>query len=65
MTPNSTLWDCGNNSNDMMMAARSVHPGGVQVTLGDGSTRFFSETIDWNTWKFLGGMNDGVPVAVE
>ncbi len=62
MTPNSNLWDCGNNSNDMMMAARSVHPGGVQATMVDGSVQFFSSTIDWNTWKFLGGSKDGVPV---
>lgn len=64
MSPNANLWDCGNNSNTFIGAARSVHPGGVQATMADGSIQFFSETIDWNTWKFLGGMNDGVPVSV-
>lgn len=65
MTPNSALWDCGGNSNHMMMAARSVHPGGVQATLVDGSVKFFTESIDFNTWKFLGGSKDGVSVAFE
>jgi surface antigen len=62
MTPNSKLWDCGANSDNMMFAARSVHPGGVQATLGDASTRFVPETIDWRVWKFLGGAKDGEPV---
>ena len=65
MTPNSNLWDCGGNSNHMMMAARSVHPGGVQATLVDGSVKFFTESIDLNTWRFMGGAKDGVPVTFE
>ena len=28
------------------VSARSFHPGGVNVGLGDGSTRFVAETID-------------------
>lgn len=62
MTPNSRLWDCGANSDMSMFAARSVHPGGVQATLGDGSVQFFSSSIDFNTWKFLGGTKDGETV---
>jgi len=65
MTPNSNLWDCGANTNDVMMAARSVHPGGVQATLVDGSVKFFTESIDFNTWRFLGGTKDGVPVTFD
>lgn len=65
MTPNSKLWDCGANSDQAMFAARSVHPGGVQATMADGSTQFFSSTVDFNTWKFLGGTKDGVPVSVQ
>jgi prepilin-type N-terminal cleavage/methylation domain-containing protein len=34
--------------------ARSYHPGGVQVALGDGSTRFVSNTINIVTWRALG-----------
>ncbi|HBJ35438.1 MAG TPA: prepilin-type cleavage/methylation domain-containing protein [Planctomycetaceae bacterium] len=65
MTPNSNLWDCGANTNDVMMAARSVHPGGVQATLADGSVKFFTESINFDTWRFLGGSKDGVPVTFD
>ncbi|RCS41198.1 DUF1559 domain-containing protein [Bremerella cremea] len=36
-----------------MFASRSRHPGGVQVTLCDGSTRFVAETIQINIWRSL------------
>jgi hypothetical protein len=47
--------------NWMMMAASSRHPGVVQVSLGDGSVRGVSETINLQTWWALGGKNDGEP----
>lgn len=31
----------------------SLHPGGAQYTLGDGSTRFVSETIDKSLWAVV------------
>jgi prepilin-type N-terminal cleavage/methylation domain-containing protein/prepilin-type processing-associated H-X9-DG protein len=40
-------------------SARSFHPGGVNVGLGDGSVRFVSDTIDLNTWHNLGSIADG------
>lgn len=40
-------------SNPDNISARSRHPGGVQVTLGDGSARFISENIDLDTWRAL------------
>ncbi len=39
--------------------ARSWHTGGVQVALGDGSSRFVSENIDRQTWMKLGMIRDG------
>lgn len=36
-----------------MFASRSRHPGGVQVTLCDGSSRFIAETIQINIWRGL------------
>ena len=45
-------------------AARSMHPGGVQVLLADGSVHFVSETILIDTWRQLAGMKDGAVVEV-
>jgi prepilin-type processing-associated H-X9-DG protein len=36
-----------------MIGARSRHPGGVQVTFCDGSTRFMSDNVNLDTWRFL------------
>ncbi|MGI6419035.1 MAG: H-X9-DG-CTERM domain-containing protein [Thermoguttaceae bacterium] len=41
------------SKNKPLHTARSYHPGGVQVGLGDGSVRFVSETIDLFTWQAL------------
>lgn len=35
-------------------AARSLHPGGAEIALGDGSVRFVSETIELAVWRALG-----------
>ena len=37
-----------------MATARSRHLGGVNVLMGDGSTRFVNETIDLSVWRSLG-----------
>jgi prepilin-type processing-associated H-X9-DG protein len=34
-------------------AARSRHPGGVNIGLADGSTRFIAETVDLTIWQGL------------
>ncbi|RCS48274.1 DUF1559 domain-containing protein [Bremerella cremea] len=44
-------------------AFRSAHPGGAQFTLGDGSTRFIAETINFPTYTALMDRADGVPVG--
>lgn len=51
--------DCGRNSDRVNQAARSLHVGGVQATMCDGSVRFISENIDIGTWNNLGDSSDG------
>jgi prepilin-type N-terminal cleavage/methylation domain-containing protein len=40
---------------------RSPHIGGVHVLMGDGATRYIADSIDINTLRGLGSMNDGIP----
>lgn len=39
--------------------AKGCHPGGMQATLGDGSVRFITETIDLTTYRYLHTPQDG------
>lgn len=52
LSPNSHIPDCqvtaGGHS---AIGARSLHPGGVHLLLGDGSVRFVNEDIDYATWR--------------
>jgi prepilin-type N-terminal cleavage/methylation domain-containing protein/prepilin-type processing-associated H-X9-DG protein len=59
--PNNTGWDCGNGYNFTAahMAARSHHPGGVDVAFVDGSVHFIADTIAMSTWKALGTRSAG------
>jgi type II secretory pathway pseudopilin PulG len=45
------------------VTARSFHPGGVQITLTDGSTRFVGNTIDLAIWRALGTRAGGEVVS--
>lgn len=42
---------------------RSLHPGGAQFALVDASVRFISETVNHQTFQYLGGRADGNPVG--
>jgi prepilin-type N-terminal cleavage/methylation domain-containing protein/prepilin-type processing-associated H-X9-DG protein len=44
-------------------AARSRHPGGVNVIFCDGSTRFISDDIAVDAWQAMGTMNGGETVS--
>jgi prepilin-type N-terminal cleavage/methylation domain-containing protein/prepilin-type processing-associated H-X9-DG protein len=52
--PNSPLMDCVQHSNPAWKAARSLHAGGVNVLLGDGSVRFVRNGIGLAAWQALG-----------
>lgn len=69
-TPNSTTLDVVNRAvpdSDKLMpvtisgaqqtAARSRHPAGVVAVLGDASVRFFTNSMNINTWNALGSMD--------
>jgi prepilin-type N-terminal cleavage/methylation domain-containing protein len=59
LPPNGKVLDCGVNSDRVNAASRSVHTGGVQCLLTDGSVRFVSENLDVATWGRLGNIADG------
>ncbi len=63
-TPNWKGWDCGFGTSIMdvpsehaVMSARSYHPGGVNVLLGDGSVRYVKDSVSPATWRALGTRN--------
>jgi len=61
--PSTCLWivnNCGPNDEPF-----GFHPGGVNAVMGDGSTRFVSETIDTLTLKAVSGATDGKSAQLD
>ncbi|MCY2943400.1 MAG: DUF1559 domain-containing protein [Planctomycetota bacterium] len=64
-TPNSRNFDCIANDPTMTYiavgyrAARSRHPGGVNVLLADGSVRLVQDSISLQIWRALGTRTGG------
>jgi prepilin-type N-terminal cleavage/methylation domain-containing protein/prepilin-type processing-associated H-X9-DG protein len=55
LPPNYTGRDCmSSNGTNLHLAARSYHPGGVNVCFADGSVRFIRDSIPLDKWKALG-----------
>lgn len=46
-------------------AARSWHPGGVNVAFIDGHVVFVQDTVDWVIWNRAGSIADGYPVNLK
>ncbi len=64
--PNWKAIDCGTRSaipdapgEHAIVSARSLHTGGVNASMGDGSVRFFSNSIDLVTWRAQGTRDGG------
>ncbi|MEZ6129884.1 MAG: DUF1559 domain-containing protein [Planctomycetaceae bacterium] len=49
--------------NTQWSGANSMHVGGIQVGLADGSVQFVSENIDWGVWRAMGSVNGGEQVT--
>ena len=54
MPPNGKNCAYGNYTGEGAFTASSRHPGGVNVLLADGSTRFIKSTISPQTWWAIG-----------
>jgi prepilin-type N-terminal cleavage/methylation domain-containing protein/prepilin-type processing-associated H-X9-DG protein len=57
---------CPGGSHDWgvgILPPRSMHTGGVNALLGDGSVRFIPNSIDLGTFQRLGARNDGLPLG--
>ncbi len=73
LPPNSPLYDCGtdqdnsapNNYSRTHLAARSYHPGGVNVGMADGSVKFVKNSINLITWNALGSRSGGEVVSSD
>jgi prepilin-type N-terminal cleavage/methylation domain-containing protein/prepilin-type processing-associated H-X9-DG protein len=64
VTPNSTQYPwsfctTSGNSEGQFMKANSNHPGGVNVLMGDGSTRFVKDSTAQTVWWALGTRANG------
>lgn len=59
-------WDCGNTSgNKGLTAARSAHPGGVNLLLCDGSVRFVSDAINLAIWRAISTRDGGEVINLD
>jgi prepilin-type N-terminal cleavage/methylation domain-containing protein/prepilin-type processing-associated H-X9-DG protein len=61
--PNTKRYDCFFWVNRGLKAARSRHPGGVQVLFGDGSVHFVDDSIDLGIWRAIATRAGGEVVA--
>lgn len=63
LPPNSPTMDCVKHSNPAWRAARSRHPGGVNILMGDGAVRFAANDINLDAWKALATRAGGEAIA--
>ena len=56
--------DVSTSANPGVFASRSLHTGGVQSTMGDGSVQFYSNSIDIVIWRALASAQGGEVATV-
>lgn len=54
-----------NSDEDSIETFRSYHPGGINVTMGDGSTQFINDEIDSDVYRGLSTLAGGEVVTLE
>jgi prepilin-type N-terminal cleavage/methylation domain-containing protein/prepilin-type processing-associated H-X9-DG protein len=60
--PNPLTWDCGNASgNKSLSTARSMHPGGVNLLLADGSVHLYASNVELRVWRAISTRCGGEP----
>jgi len=66
-TPNASWGLYGPNPRRLSYAwvASSLHPGGVNVTMGDGSVRFIKNSISVYTWSSLATISNGEVTSAD
>jgi prepilin-type processing-associated H-X9-DG protein len=55
----------GSGSMSNLSNSDSWHPGGVNVTMGDGSVKFIKDTVNIRTWWALGTKNNGEIISAD
>jgi prepilin-type N-terminal cleavage/methylation domain-containing protein/prepilin-type processing-associated H-X9-DG protein len=68
LTPNSRLYDCWQTSpphDPAIKAARSNHPGGVNVLFCDGHVQFVKDSIGQAAWRGIATRNGGEVLSAE
>jgi prepilin-type processing-associated H-X9-DG protein len=68
LTPNSKLYDCWPSSpphNPAIKAARSMHPGGVNVLFCDGHVQFVKDSVSPATWRGLATRGGGEVLSAD
>jgi prepilin-type processing-associated H-X9-DG protein len=53
----------GHDWGNAIIPPRSLHPGGVNAVLGDGSVRFVNNSISLIVWQRFGARSDGQPIG--
>jgi len=56
--PDNSDWTPGSNLGNVWASARSLHAGGVNAGMCDGSVHFITDQIDLLVWHALGTMNN-------
>jgi prepilin-type N-terminal cleavage/methylation domain-containing protein/prepilin-type processing-associated H-X9-DG protein len=63
--PNNPQNDCVDMNNDAHVAARSYHPGGVNIAFCDGSVKFIKTSIAMTVWRAVGTRGGGEVVSAD